>query len=92
MNVYIQKLFLAIEGKNKQDILACLENIKENFSDNNLIAEFISPPTITKIYNELEKLGVPRKAMMLNLKNKVMHRNKRAFYFIEAFKNGLKHI
>lgn len=61
---------------------------KKVLADDSMAKLVTEPPVITKLYNDLETAGVPRRAMLL--RNRVPGRNRRAFLFVKAMQNGVK--
>lgn len=85
-------LYETIEQQDKLKTLTLVMQLKEQMrSDPEAVKWVADPVNLKELHEKLTlHLGVPSKAMMI--KNRIPHRQRRAFTFIEAVENGVRRV
>jgi len=91
MKVLIENFIKQIETEDAQKALDAVDLIIEKLgTDKDLVAEIITPATITVLHEKLiEHIGVAPRAMQLN--RRFPNSSVRALMFSKAMRNGILH-
>lgn len=85
-----EKLFEAIEAKDKQKTLLLIVQLKEAVKTDPAACKWVTEPlNLKEVHNSLiENLNVDPKAM--RVKERITHRQRRALLFVQAIENGIR--
>jgi len=88
----IEALEDAIRAHDKPKTLILISELREAVRNDMAAVKWITEPAnIAHLHSLLtEELGVPPKAMQL--RNRISHRQRRAWMFVEALENGLRRV